>query len=357
MSLTPPSRVVLHVGSHKTGTSTLQKFLRDNRALAENQGVRFLKGMTKRDGSEHTHNVLASFLASGAPKQIQRARDCLQTGLEPAAGLHTLFASSEEFNRFVLGRDGKIDMQAQADFMSNYMAGDDIYWDRRARFLDRVAATLDGQDVEVWITLRRPDNFCMSMYQQVVRNRAYVGTIEEFAASNFTLFQYRRLLDQWAERFKVRVFVYEDMMRDYGSAATPYLEALGLGALSPQAEQVPRVNTASHPHVIEFLRRTNYFPLDKKVLRERLGRLSAKAQDWSPAKSTVLLSPTAREAFNTRFAEDCAQIRERFSVPTPGRETLFDTKVDDDRPVYPGMSQETFERIARDLGLVEPLFF
>lgn len=188
MSLSHPPRVVLHVGSHKTGTSTLQKFLRENRALAEKHGVRFLKGITNRNGREHIHSVLAGFLASGSPKQVERAQDCLQAGLNAAGEVHTLFVSSEELNRFVLGRDGQVDIPAQADFIPNYMAGDEIYWDRRAQFIDRIAETLDGQDVEVWITLRRPDNFCMSMYQQMVRNRAYVRTIDEFAASNFALF-------------------------------------------------------------------------------------------------------------------------------------------------------------------------
>lgn len=352
---TPTPRVILHVGSHKTGTSTLQKFLRENRPEVEGHGVRFLKGWSKAEGGEQSHNVLATHLASGAPRQNARARACIAEGLDDL-GAGTLLISSEEFNRFVLGREGRPDIHAQTDFVRHYLAGDETYWAQRALFIDRVAEVFSGCRVEIWATLRRPDNFCMSMYQQTVRNRAYVGTMNDFAASNFALFQYRRLLEQWARHFPVRVFVYEDLLRAHGDLTLAFLDALGLEALRARAETAPRVNTASHPHVIEFLRRTNYFPLDKAALRRKLGKVASGMREWPPAKGVVAMPPDRRHAFNDRFASDCAAIREAYAVTTPGRETLFDGEIDDERPVYPGMDQETYERLARAVGLVDPVF-
>ena len=134
----------------------------------------------------------------------------------PEAGIHTAVISSEELNRFVAGEEGQGGLRAQRAMLRDYHRGTERYWTARMAFLRRLRDAFD-RPPEVWITLRRPDRFCMSMYQQVVRNRPYIDPIEVFAASGFALFDYERQLDQWHEVFgSVRIFVYEDAMRRPG---------------------------------------------------------------------------------------------------------------------------------------------
>ncbi len=279
----------------------------------------------------------------------------MRTCLGDADGARLTFLTNEEANRYVAVREGREGFEGQADLVLDYLAGSPRYWAARARMIGRLSEILDGFDVEIWITLRRPDAFCMSLHQQFVKMRAYVGTVGQFAESGRDLFDYARSVGQWADAFgQVRLFVYEDAARGPAGVTGAYLDALGLGELIPDARRMGATNRSLHPYVTEFLRLTNYLELDKPALREAL-RSRLDPSGWPEARSLVTLDVAAREAFNARWREGCEALRRRHGVPTPGRDTLFDWEVRDDRPVFEGLDMAVFEAMARQLDLQRKL--
>ena len=344
-------RLVLHVGGHKTGTSSLQYFLRRHREAARRLGVRFADFRADPDGAEKGHSQLARAAASGRPAQRAQGRAFVGRCLDAAEGADLTLISSKELNRYDAVRRDAEGFRGQREFAADYMNGTPRYWRRRARQLARIAGLLDPFEVEVWTSLRRPDAFCMSMYQQFVKVRWYAGTAREFAALNHALFDYPRLVGQWADAFpRVRIFVYEDAARRPAGVTGAYLEALGLGDLVPEAQRAGGTNRSLHPYVTEFLRLTNYLPLDKPALRAALAERVDRS-GWPDARSLVALGVSDREAFNARWREGCEALRRAHAVPTPGRDTLFDWEVRDDRPVFEGLDMARFEAMARQLGM------
>lgn len=348
------SRTILHVGGHKTGTSSMQAAFREGRDALRDAGIAFPE-LTKSDGGAQSHSEAALALTSGKPKHVAAAT----TRLAAARAAHevpvTLF-SSEELNRFVAAEDGVAGYPGQQALLNDYLGGTERYWARRAVYLERLRAAFGDPPPEIWITLRRQDSFAMSMYQQSVKNRRYVGLVREFAASNFALFDYERILDQWAAAFgTVRVFVYEDAANEEAGLIGTYLRALGAPDLARTIPQ-KRINTSAHPHVVEFLRRSNYYPVDRKELRVAISRWMRAHRAALGTERYVLLSTEERRAMLERFAAANARIRTRYGIETPGRTTLFPTITDDPRPVYPGLDDALFDVIARGAALAGPLY-
>lgn len=138
------ARVILHVGTHKTGTTTVQDTLHANRALLAQHGVIY-PAVGKHTGH---HGLLTDWIA--LPQAYDLPQGGLQT-LQALADAHrdrdvTLFLSSEEFSR-AGGAGGSVDMAA-------------------------LRAVFDGyEDIRVVCCLRPQWQFLQSVYLEVARDR------------------------------------------------------------------------------------------------------------------------------------------------------------------------------------------
>jgi hypothetical protein len=326
-------KTIIHIGTHKTGTSALQGFLAQHRDDLRNNGLSYPGRKLSGEPMSTAHNFLALGLASGA--------------VAAAGDAKVLFLSSEEFNRYVLAPNGTFAEQAQVDMQDAYFAGSDKYWHARRAYLSRLQEVFDGLDAELWITLRRPDNFCVSMYQQVVRMRRYTKTVSEFSKSDFPLFHYEKQLDQWSAFFpNIKVFVYEDDLEETGGSVGAYIKRLGNPIGATALRDAKFVNTASHPHMIDYLRLTNYFPLRKLAMRNNLTKWGATARDPMFEERWDMLSVAERDAVIQRFSAANARIKQKFNVQVSGRDTLFPSEIVARGPKYPGLTMAQFEKLA-----------
>jgi hypothetical protein len=144
-------RILLHVGTTKTGTSALQKWCNDNRALLLEQGIDYPETSA---GSPHKHQELVADLMSGGVDTLMRhvSRDRAPC----------LFLSTEG--------------------LSNHL------YDYRPMALQRFREALAGRRVEVFLVHRETSSWLQSLYRQVLvnsTNPAFVyGTalsLEEFS--------------------------------------------------------------------------------------------------------------------------------------------------------------------------------
>jgi hypothetical protein len=345
------SRLILHVGLPKTGTSAIQAVLRRRQKDMERAGLLFPVHYD-RQGRDVGHSMAALALASGRRAQRVRGEAFFRKAARAVSRYGTVLVSSEDLSKYCSVDEGTSALGGFRGLQMDFHHGTAAYWERRRDYLQRLRDAIGEVPVEVWVTLRRQDALCTSIYKQAVRNRRYVGTALDLARSDFPLFDFHRGIGEWSRHFPVRVFIYEDSADRAGGIAEPFLEALGISDVV-EPESVGRTNQAVHPDVIEACRRLNYFPLDKNDVWRRLQQWARRDPAARVEGAYDLLTAEESAAMMARYAAGNEEIRRSFSVDTPGRSTLFPDPVPGRRPVYGGMSQARFEEICLALALGE----
>lgn len=158
-------RLILHLGTQKTGTTTIQGFLKNSGTALQEAGVHYLK-----TGRTHiAHNAMIPMIRKGrGPKVARRLIAEMDRNQDK-----TCVISSEMFFR----KD-----------IADYFA---------ARFPeDLLKAT------RVVVYLRRQDKYAEAMWKQRVKNGRYTGSPQDYVASDNTL-NFLPILDHFAEVFGV----------------------------------------------------------------------------------------------------------------------------------------------------------
>lgn len=173
-------RLIVHIGMHKTASSTLQALMARNRAALAARGVCYPR--TDRPPFPHhpKHSSLHAALHAG-PAQVHAEIDTLLQEVG-AGGAHTLVLSAEGLS--ALRPAAVAGMQAFARVF----------------------------DIEVVCFLRRPDRFAESLWNQRCKNGREDRHIDAFLrrAQIRTLLNYPAMLDVWAGFARVTALGFED---------------------------------------------------------------------------------------------------------------------------------------------------
>lgn len=86
-------KVILHIGTHKTGTTTLQHFLTANKEGLAERGFCYSPELMPQNKTQHSE--IALLFKRG---MVKDAADLLKELLEPRGEIHTAILSGEEFN-------------------------------------------------------------------------------------------------------------------------------------------------------------------------------------------------------------------------------------------------------------------
>jgi hypothetical protein len=203
------SRIVLHVGTHKTGTTTVQDTLALNRDRLSTTGVVF----PQVGPSNGQHSLVTAWI--DLPERYRDRRPAREVWTELAArhagGAATVVISSEEFSR---ARPG-VDMRALAGLVAPF-----------------------GRRTIVCV-LRNQLAFLQSIYLQVTKE-ARVAGVEAFVAEALLtnlatglMLDYGALYDRLLEGFAPEEIVflcYETAVRGPGGIIGGIFDRLGLGA-------------------------------------------------------------------------------------------------------------------------------
>ncbi|MCB2187978.1 MAG: hypothetical protein KQJ78_16285 [Deltaproteobacteria bacterium] len=285
------SRCFVHIGAHKTATSTLQGFFSGLARLGPAQtGLFYDLGGTS----------LARRLRDGSPSPAELAELRQQVAAVHAAQPRLpALLSSEEF----LGRPAV----AYAD--AGEVAG-------------RLAAVLAGRPVGILVMVRRQDTFLESWYGHLVRREGLGLEFPAFLAAwrSRELF-WDAILDQWAAHFgaaNLLVLPYEEFSRDNLGGLTRLMRALGLNLRFENLDGLPRANAGYAAKAVEMARRVNPLltPAEREKLREFLEREFPKA----PGERYDFFPPGGREELLAHYAE---ANRRLFAQYLPGRDPAY----------------------------------
>lgn len=227
------SRVDLHIGHEKTGSSSIQAALRSSRKTLRGQGVLYPSGL---GGASHLslaviglaldeHHELHQLVGVRNSSDLQQFRDAT------TAALTHQIRSAVRPSRLVLSSE---------HCASRLLEGRQI-----ERLHDWLTSTTGCSDVRVLIYLRRQDRMLESRFSTALQN----GRTRPLGAPTAEEFQrycdYGALLRRWSDqvgRDKIRVRLFEAAKLHGNDVVADFFHTLALGA--PPDNLPPRLNAS-----------------------------------------------------------------------------------------------------------------
>jgi hypothetical protein len=196
-------RVLLHAGTHKTGTTSIQAVLSKHRQQLHKQGLFYPDSKPHLGGGRHAHHRLAHALVGLDPDATAAAHRFLDTVESHARRNDTILFSSEAFSRHVHGVTSWRSVSPQD------------YWPLRERYLSHVAEALPDTDIGVVLFLRRPDSFAESLYRENVTKSLTNTPFYKWLGRTRPLFHYDAQVAAHSSVFtSVEVYRYEDAVAE-----------------------------------------------------------------------------------------------------------------------------------------------
>ncbi|MDZ5623110.1 hypothetical protein SFC88_19885 [Nocardioides sp. HM23] len=311
-----PVDIVLHIGTGKTGTTTIQSVLGRSRAALAAGGTLYPRAFGRR-----RHRGFG-FLILPDP-QLVRSPEWLRAGnadLDP-----------EEFRQRVLRR---LRREITPD-VRRLLISDEALYRRNAAAVTRVRefAEARGGATRVVIYLRRQDDHLASNYQQVVKGGGIARIAEWAATDRHFMYDYHRHLARWRDHlgpatFVVRTFERERFLR--GSLVADFVDAAGLAVDETELAAVERRNESLCAEAVEVLRLLNLHRVENEGARAGLIINSDHVERLQRVAGPILTLPAETlDRFQDRWAASNRAVASEF-LDAPDGELFRSTRREHD---------------------------
>jgi hypothetical protein len=224
----PERELLLHVGTHKTGTTAIQAYMSQCRAELAAQGILYPSlrpGLWKEMAGHHKVAQAVARFSIVDRARLRRYRVWIDRA---QAWARVTVLSAEPIYRHVVGEVTPRDMPGWFTAHRNY--------------LRRLAAWLAGFDVRPVVYFRQPEELAVSVYKEHVVRRLLPGRdrhFERVLATTAPYYEYSRHVDA------LRDALGGVVARDYAAACRVGLQAdfaalVGAGNLPPPARSAVR---------------------------------------------------------------------------------------------------------------------
>ncbi len=246
-----PRRIVIHAGFHKTGTSTVQQFLRKNRkVLMPFLAIRLKAQM---EGLLHATRGYSTWRDPLTLAKVARRFDVLFAEL-PGMPRRTLVLSAEEFSGHMPGRGELADYSAAPDLAQVYC--------------DVISARFPDAEIAFYFTTRAPESWLESAYWEHVKSSSMTLDLVDYAARYDRSANLEQIVEavRAAQPNPVHSVPIED-----GDTITPLLDLCDVpDALRVDLVRTPPVNTRLPKNVLLELLAAN------RAYADRADRKAAK---------------------------------------------------------------------------------
>lgn len=295
--------IFLHIGTHKTGTTAIQRHLGRNAEFYASQGLWYPREAELLSGGRNapTHlNIARSLDCTSKPKPYSKAQleEMAETLQERSSHyLHTII-SAEAFWRIGFGR-------IEADDDPEQM------WQRKAENIEHIRRLLGSNtDVVVACVIRERASYLQSSYSEFVLATFYRRSIHKFLRSFQHIADYQRQLKAWQQHFPVRTLSYERLC-DQQDITLRFLHTL-VGAVSPPAdfEQQKAQFNVGHPIPCVLFKR--YLNGMEGLPREQLIRIYNKGRRRFSKISEGSSVASLKEINSWLTAKELRRLRQSF---------------------------------------------
>lgn len=305
-TLSRPQDIVLHIGMGKTGTSSIQFFLRDNRERLRALGLlvpatpgggRHIRlGLYVKSDEELSTNPGWARLKQPDPAKFREAfRRRLLSEIEDSGLSRVLFTDEGLFKS----------------------TGPALR--RLRRFTDRIA-----KSTRVVVYLRRQDDHMVSNYQQEVK-RGRTPRLREWARGEgsdvYDYFARLRLHEQLLAPTDLVVRRYEPASFANGSLYQDFLDAADIDLSADDLRQRPDRNLSLDAESVEFLRLLNLYRVRNEGATEGLIDNASLTARLSEVSTGPVLSLPAGwlDAFMAQWADTNELVARQYLRDTSGQ--------------------------------------
>ncbi|WP_146140413.1 hypothetical protein [Zobellella endophytica] len=289
-------KIIIHIGTHKTGSTLIQKLCAQNHERLKDHGIHYPVGFFSQAGQHELAWAVKNNNHELADKLIN---DILHT----CGSSHTIFLSSEEF-----------------EFINDF------------RYLRE---KLQDHSVEVVAFLRRQDKYLESEYNQHVKMfdvKFSDDIFKFFMYHNFEQrFNYHRLLHRWKENIpgsEVRAFSYDKAAKSGVLVQSFFRDILKVDhtKIIDEADLNKKSNVSINPLGLIYLARFNKEKnIDPQTYQRFIKNISEYDFPSVPGKKNAFLSTDFSRRIVSRYAMSNRQTVIKFCDMAG----LFDEHFDD----------------------------
>lgn len=246
----------LHIGTHKTGTTSIQRQLKRNRESLKEAGIWYPSEgeLLPGRGNGITHrNIARSLDNRGGPKPYSPDELCTiarSIATKSQQYEHTII-SSEAFWR--IGFPPAPELYAENEL-----------WFRKQSNVEQIRRLFQGLDVRVTAVLRERGAYIQSGYSEFVLATVYKHEIQTFIRSYGHGWDYSKQLLAWSSQFPVQAHSYEDLSQS-GQLPLEFLRRLceaNLPDVTLAADIKSHANISEPIACVSFKLFLNQLPLD-----------------------------------------------------------------------------------------------
>ena len=294
--------LIIHIGTHKTGTSSLQTFLATNRSVLIKHGIYYPESAY----SGRNVNFMPSRIATGHYDEVN---NFLKNSI--------IQAKKRKLDKILISAESFYAMTTFFQILDKKQITN--YWEYETECIKKLQSFLVGIDVKIVCYLRRQDEFITSMYNQMVKQASgYTGSIDEFISEAGAICNYSGHIKLWADIFGdeaivVRRFVINkdwDINKDFLATA---LRNIDISQFKPIKANV---NIRLDPNMLAFKRIINRLnlPLAEDYVVYKLITRMVRNQK-KPNKHKSLLSQKKRQSLINQFEPGNKLIQEKWLSP------------------------------------------
>jgi len=305
----------LHIGTWKTGSTTLQFYLNHFKKELKKENIYYLSGSDKIVTDDRIIRKFKEINTDYIKESRQKFKQIVSRYDDSNA---SFVSSAEEFS---------------GDPFTGYKNGHLV-----AEMLHRITEGLD-LDVQIIIYLRRQDDFFESLYTHSI----YLGKSHSFNeflnAFDRDSFQWLNIVDAFSERFGKKNITVKRFHKKYlpnkNSLVQGFGKTIGSRLLKNFKETAPR-NTSYSRDMLEMMRVANKeFGLEGKKIR-KLFRASDKRKSF---EKFSFFSPEERARFYTNYRNSNNIIAKNY-LGEEDIELFPPPEISNNPPEYPGLDLE-----------------
>ena len=294
-------KLLLHLGTHKTATSSLQLFLRRNDKLLENQGIYY----PVPPGGKKNFNNVADKLASG---YVQETIKIFQELYRVASkkGLHHVVISAESF-------------YAMTNFYCNHLNEDiDSYFLNERKLIKQLKkACSPFKEVKIVCYFKPQDEFASSIYNQEIKSTFGIsGSYLDYLKLCPGLFNYNsyiKLIEEYFGQENIKCINFDSVKKDIIKDFCQEFLPPKFYALASDYNHI--VNERLNRKCLEYKRVFNKLIKDKSlhfIAENALKEMSLAEPDEK--KDHVYGSFRDREAYFSKYEVENEELCKRYNI-------------------------------------------
>lgn len=292
------SRLILHIGTHKTATTSIQRFLRHHEAALSKSGVFYPDYDLVKRGGHYAHLGMVNGLSGRHQQYSQALAERFVTKVrERMVDYDTTIISAEPFYRHV-ANDPKDKPYYEPE----------AYWPLRHAYIERMR-DLFGP-AQVVVVFRRQMDFAQSMYQEHVKVTAYREPFRKFCRDFWYHFAFADQAEAWNAAFPGLRALHFEALKNTGEVISAFCREIGVDTTGLDA--LPPSNQGMPVDLVVMKRLLHRTTSEREILREHLETLAVRLPEEIKASfkhRSFFSSATEARKFQNAFAKDNERLR------------------------------------------------